>query len=102
MKGTTKKTPRYASAGRIIRYGAILLRCRLLVAAPAIGSAAGDGGVEPVELLRLLVGEVGPGLQLVEACLRRVDQRVGCQLRVDLVEFVSHVRQHGHVLGERN
>ena len=34
--GTTKKIARYASAGRIIKYGAILLRCRLLLATPAI------------------------------------------------------------------
>ena len=36
LNGTTKKIPRYTSAGRIIKYGAILLRCLLLVAAPAI------------------------------------------------------------------
>ena len=36
QNGTTKKIARYASAGRIIRYGAILLRWRLLLATPAM------------------------------------------------------------------
>src|SRR4051812_14582425 len=61
QNGTTKNTARYASAGSTMRYGAILLRCRLLLATPAIGcSAAGDGCVQRVVFLGLLVGERSP------------------------------------------
>jgi hypothetical protein len=40
QNGTTKKIAKYASAGKIIKYGAILLRWRLLLATPAMGRPA--------------------------------------------------------------
>ena len=83
QNGTTKKMARYANAGKIIRYGAILLRWRLLLAAPAMCQprclATGDGGVGGVELLGLLVGQRGPRVQPVLIVLRRIDQRVGAE-----------------------